>query len=218
MFTLVAGFAATAIGLAVGIFITVWPPQTKRAKGAWGGVAALLFISGVASLIFFAPVEWRSPIVFRSPDVSAPMLVAASPVSKSTPSAIDLALQRQNESLKHDNSRLRAENTRLRAPAATPISTPVEPQPLREQDFIDIAKAQEILDNANVLLSAAWDRYYLVTQPAPNDPGKAIPRSPYNSNDQKMAYDDVGRAQLVQQDAKASLDNLFLRLCGKERL
>jgi hypothetical protein len=62
MFSLVAGFAATAIGLAVGIIITVWPPQTRRAKRAWGGVASLLFTVGVASLLIAAPVKWRWPI------------------------------------------------------------------------------------------------------------------------------------------------------------
>jgi hypothetical protein len=63
MFSLVAGFAVTAIGLAVAIIITVWPPQTRRAKRAWGGVASLLFTVGVASLLIAAPVKWRWPIV-----------------------------------------------------------------------------------------------------------------------------------------------------------
>ncbi len=137
-------------------------------------------------------------------------------VSESAPLAVNTdGLRQQNQSLKRENARLRTENTRLRA--ATPIATPIESRLLREQDFIDITKAQEILDNAKALESAAWNRYHLVMLPASSNPNLAVPRPPYNSNDLKMAYDDVNSTKQVEHDAQVNLDNLNSRLCGQKQ-
>ncbi len=114
MFSLVASLAVTAIGLALGIFITVWPPQTKWAKRAWGVVAALLFTGGIASLVVTAPVKWRVPIILvQSPIVwTSPGMITASPMP--SPSAFGripnqgntLALRQCRKDLKTAQSQL----------------------------------------------------------------------------------------------------------------
>ena len=54
MVSLVLGLAATALGLGVGIWLNVWPPQSIAAKRCWGVVSITFIASGILS-IFILP-------------------------------------------------------------------------------------------------------------------------------------------------------------------